>query len=44
MAEKTEKDKMLAGELYHAGNMELLAERRRAQQLLTRYNVTPDDG
>jgi maltose O-acetyltransferase len=44
MEDRSEKDKMLAGELYHAGNPELLAERRQAQQLLTRYNVTPDDG
>jgi maltose O-acetyltransferase len=43
MAEKTEKNKMLAGDLYHAGDQELLAERRHAQQVLARYNATPDD-
>lgn len=43
MAEPTEKNKMLARELYRADDSELLAERRRAQQLLSRYNATPDD-
>lgn len=43
MAEKTEKHKMLAGDLYHGWDKELLAERRRAQQVLARYNATPDD-
>ena len=44
MAEKTEKNKMLAGELYRAGDRELLVERRRAQEVLAQYNETPDDG
>jgi maltose O-acetyltransferase len=38
MAEKTEKNKMLGGELYRASDKELLDERRHAQQLLARYN------
>ncbi|SOD93947.1 sugar O-acetyltransferase [Caenispirillum bisanense] len=36
----TEKEKMLAGELYRAGDPELVADRRRAQELLRNYNVT----
>jgi len=44
MAEKTEKDKMLAGELYLAGDQELCAERRHARQVLARYNEVQDDG
>lgn len=44
MAEMTEKEKMLAGELYRGSDRELLAERRHAQQLLARYNGTPGDG
>jgi maltose O-acetyltransferase len=43
MAAASEKAKMLAGELYNASGPELLAERRRAQQLLTRYNATGGD-
>jgi maltose O-acetyltransferase len=40
----SEKSKMLAGELYNAADPELIAERRRAQRLLARYNATgPDD-
>ncbi|MBD2299475.1 sugar O-acetyltransferase [Nostoc sp. FACHB-87] len=35
---KTEKQKMLAGELYIAEDPELVAENRRASQLLQRYN------
>lgn len=42
--EKTEKEKMLAGDLYHAADTELLTERCHAQQLLARYNAAPDDG
>ena len=42
--EKTEKEKMLAGDLYHAADTELLTERRHAQQILVRYNAAPDDG
>lgn len=37
---KTEKQKMLAGELYVAGDAELTAERQRARQLTHRLNVT----
>ncbi len=44
MAEKTEKNKMLGGELYRGSDKELLDERRHAQQLLARYNGVPDDG
>ena len=44
VAEKTEKEKMLAGELYRGSDRELLAERRHAQQLLARYNGARDDG
>lgn len=44
MAEKTEKHKMLGGELYRASDKELLDERRHAQQLLARYNGLPDSG
>ena len=44
MMEKTEKEKMLAGDLYHAADTELLTERRHAQQILARYNAAPDDG
>lgn len=44
MAEKTEKNKMLGGELYRASDKELLDERRDAQQLLARYNGVPDSG
>lgn len=36
----TEKEKMLAGELYVAADPELTAERKRARQLLHRLNVT----
>jgi len=44
MTEKTEKNKMLGGELYRAHDKELLEERRHAQQLLARYNGLPDRG
>ena len=38
------KEKMLAGELYFANDLELLGERRRAQRLSAQYNMTdPDD-
>jgi maltose O-acetyltransferase len=44
MAERSEKEKMLAGELYRATGPELTGERRAAQRLLARYNATePDD-
>jgi len=37
---KTEKEKMIAGELYLPGDPELAAERRRAQGLMAAYNKT----
>lgn len=37
---KTEKEKMIAGELYLPGDPELAAERRRAQELMAAYNAT----
>lgn len=43
IAEKTEKEKMLSGELYRGSDKELLAERRHAQRLLARYNGVPDN-
>jgi maltose O-acetyltransferase len=44
MPERSEKHKMLAGELYNSTGAELVGERRAAQRLLARYNVTdPDD-
>jgi maltose O-acetyltransferase len=40
----SEKQKMLAGELYNSTGPELLGERHAAQRLLARYNATePDD-
>ncbi|MCI1280540.1 MAG: sugar O-acetyltransferase [Nitrospira sp.] len=42
MPERTEKEKMLAGDLYHAGDRQLLDERRRAQGMLARYNAISD--
>ena len=40
---RTEKQKMLAGELYRADDPELVAERQRAQRLLAKYNMTSAD-
>jgi maltose O-acetyltransferase len=40
MAGASEKAKMLTGELYRASDPELLAERRRAQQVLAHYNAS----
>ncbi|WP_233024862.1 sugar O-acetyltransferase [Rhodopseudomonas boonkerdii] len=41
---KTEKQKMLAGELYNpAGNAELAADEAVAEAWMTRYNATTDD-
>lgn len=37
---KTEKDKMLAGEIYFANDKILVAERLRAKKLLHKLNVT----
>ena len=42
MAEKNEKDKMLAGELYYSADAVLVEERRHAQQVLARYNAISD--
>ncbi|HLO83950.1 MAG TPA: sugar O-acetyltransferase [Nostocaceae cyanobacterium] len=41
--EKTEKQKMLAGELYLSEDMELTAGRKRASRLLRRYNSTTEE-
>ena len=40
---KTEKEKMLAGELYFAGDKELTNERLLARELLKNYNNCPED-
>ena len=36
----SEKERMLRGELYRAGDPELLADAARCQRLLERYNAT----
>ncbi|MDF0677012.1 MAG: sugar O-acetyltransferase [Nitrospira sp.] len=41
MRTRTEKEKMLAGELYRSADPELVADTQRAQRLLADYNVTP---
>ena len=41
--QKTEKQKMLAGELYLASDPELVAERQRASQLTCLYNATREE-
>lgn len=43
MTAKTEKAKMLAGELYRPADPELFADHQRAQRLLTQYNATSVD-
>jgi maltose O-acetyltransferase len=43
MAQPSEKEKMLAGELYRSTGPELVGERRAAQRLLARYNATGPD-
>jgi maltose O-acetyltransferase len=40
---RTEKEKMLAGELYLAADPELVRERRAARVLLRRYNASTED-
>jgi maltose O-acetyltransferase len=40
---KREKAKMLAGELYRSADPELVADIRRAQRLLARYNATSEE-
>jgi maltose O-acetyltransferase len=39
----SEKDKMLAGELYRVSDPELVAERRRCRTLLQAFNAEPDE-
>jgi maltose O-acetyltransferase len=41
---RTEKEKMLAGELYSPVDPELLTERRRCEVLLRAFNAEPDEG
>jgi maltose O-acetyltransferase len=41
--EKTEKQKMLAGELYLADDPELVAQSKQASRLLRRYNATTEE-
>jgi len=36
----TEREKMIAGQLYHAGDAQLVADRARAQELMRQYNAT----
>lgn len=40
---KTEKEKMLAGELYNAADLQLIAERRRCRLLLKQLNDSTDE-
>ncbi len=37
---RTEKEKMIAGQLYRPGDPELVADRARAQELMRQYNAT----
>jgi maltose O-acetyltransferase len=39
MAQQTEKQKMLTGELYYSADAELVADRRHMQEILARYNA-----
>jgi maltose O-acetyltransferase len=41
VSEKSEKDKMLAGELYRSADPELVEDVQRAQRLLREYNAIP---
>lgn len=43
MATQSEKEKMLAGELYRSADKELVADRRRVQTILARYNAISDE-
>lgn len=43
MADRTEKEKMLAGELYRASDPQLTAERQQARRLLRAYNTSEED-
>lgn len=40
---RSEKDKMLTGELYRASDAELVHERRRCRSLLNEFNTQPDE-
>ncbi|WBL22945.1 sugar O-acetyltransferase [Zunongwangia sp. HRR-M8] len=40
---KSQKEKMLSGELYFAGDAELTKERMRARELIKKYNSIPED-
>ena len=42
MTTQSEKDKMLAGELYRSADKELVTDRRRVQTILARYNAIFD--
>ncbi|MDF0676410.1 MAG: maltose acetyltransferase domain-containing protein [Nitrospira sp.] len=42
MATQSEKDKVLAGELYRSADEELVANRRRVKTILARYNAICD--
>jgi len=42
-AVRSERDRMVAGELYRAGDAELVAARLRARELTARYNASPPD-
>ena len=39
----SEKEKMLAGQLYNSADPHLVLERRRARDLLKAYNATADE-
>lgn len=43
MEQRTEKQKMLAGELYRASDAELVADRLRARALTRRFNATTEE-
>ncbi|NJL09438.1 MAG: hypothetical protein HC908_02065 [Calothrix sp. SM1_7_51] len=43
MMEKTEKQKMLAGELYSYEDPELIAENKQAYRILRKYNLTTEE-
>ena len=43
MNAKTEKEKMLAGELYRSADPQLIADVQSAQRLLAQYNAIPSD-
>ncbi len=43
MAVMTERQKMVAGELYNAMDAELVALRRKARRLTREYNATTED-